>query len=230
MLEHKRKKPAEKENLMKKLTVNAVVVLALVLLARGLPARAGEANRSPKQLRQSPVKVFILAGQSNMEGQGAVSAEDKDHRQLPGTLTSLLSDPAKAAPFKHLKNGKGEWTVREDVWVYSQTGTGVAKGGLTLGYGWAAGNKNIFGPELQFGHVMGNYLTNQVLIIKTAWGGKSLYKDFRPPSSGGEVGPCYTKMLETVVTPRTPCRSMRKISQTSSRTCGRTSRRPDFPC
>jgi len=41
---------------------------------------------------------------------------------------------------------------------------------------------------------MGDYVTNQVLLMKTAWGGKSLYKDFRPPSSSGEVGPCYTKM------------------------------------
>ena len=37
-----------------------------------------------------------------------------------------------------------------------------------------------------------------MLLIKTAWGGKSLYKDFRPPSSGGEVGPYYTKMIAEV--------------------------------
>lgn len=29
-------------------------------------------------------------------------------------------------------------------------------------------------------------------------GGKSLFVDFRPPSSGGQVGPCYTKMVEEV--------------------------------
>src|SRR5262249_3268466 len=54
------------------------------------------------------------------------------------------------------------------------------------------------GPELQFGHVVGDYFENQVLLIKTAWGGKSLFKDFRPPSSGGEVGPYYLKMLAEV--------------------------------
>ena len=37
-----------------------------------------------------------------------------------------------------------------------------------------------------------------MLLIKTAWGGKSLYKDFRPPSSGGEIGPYYTKMLAEI--------------------------------
>jgi len=37
-----------------------------------------------------------------------------------------------------------------------------------------------------------------VLIIKTAWGGKSLARDFRPPSSGGETGEFYRKMVQHV--------------------------------
>ncbi len=45
---------------------------------------------------------------------------------------------------------------------------------------------------------MGDYLDNQVLLIKCAWGGKSLAVDFRPPSAGGEVGPYYTMMIEHV--------------------------------
>jgi len=60
------------------------------------------------------------------------------------------------------------------------------------------GGKHHFGPEWQFGYLMGEHLPNQVLLIKTAWGGKSLYKDFRPPSSGGEVGPYYKKMITDV--------------------------------
>jgi len=188
---------------MKGYPVHAVVVSALAVLALSQRASAGQTDesltRKPAQTKKSPVKVFILAGQSNMEGQGVVTQEDdKTHKQLPGTLVSLMSDPAKAPPFKHLKDEKGQWAVRDDVWVYSQTGSGTAKGGLTIGYGWAAGDSRFFGPELQFGHVMRDYLPNQVLLIKTAWGGKSLYKDFRPPNSGGEVGACYTKMLETI--------------------------------
>merc|ERR1712232_352523 len=31
-----------------------------------------------------------------------------------------------------------------------------------------------------------------------AWGGKSLDVDFRPPSSGGKVGPFYTKTVEGI--------------------------------
>ena len=54
-------------------------------------------------------------------------------------------------------------------------------GGLTAGYG---ANSTTIGPELQFGHAMGDYYGQKVLLIKTAWGGKSLRTDFRPPSSG----------------------------------------------
>ena len=36
------------------------------------------------------------------------------------------------------------------------------------------------------------------MLIKTAWGGKSIYKDFRPPSAGGGTGEYYQKMLAEV--------------------------------
>jgi alpha-galactosidase len=35
-----------------------------------------------------------------------------------------------------------------------------------------------------FGQVMGDHYENQVLLIKTAWGGATLAVDFRPPSAG----------------------------------------------
>jgi Carbohydrate esterase, sialic acid-specific acetylesterase len=145
-----------------------------------------------------PVKVFILAGQSNMEGQAVVDLDGKDYNDGKGTLNALFADPAKAKLVKHLKTDKGEWTVRENVWVRYQREMGPLLAG-PLGLGFSVyGDQHHFGPELQFGHVLGDHFTEQVLLIKTAWGGKSLYKDFRPPSSGGEVGPCYRKMLEDI--------------------------------
>lgn len=147
---------------------------------------------------QSPVKVFILAGQSNMEGQAVADLEGKDYNEGKGTLNYLLKDPAKAGLFKHLKTATGEWAVRNNVWVRYQLEDGPLKAGpLSLGFTPYGGHHH-FGPELQFGHVIGDHLPNQILLIKTAWGGKSLYKDFRPPSSGGDVGPYYNKMLDEV--------------------------------
>ena len=177
---------------MKPMRARSVAVAALMVLARPAPLEAGQAGKSP-------VKVFLLAGQSNMEGQAVV---DLDHEKYynggKGNLEHVMRDPAKAPLYAHLKDREGKWTVRDDVWVWYKTEkAGVKKGGLTIGY-TVYGGKHHFGPELQFGHVMGDHFGNQVLLIKTAWGGKSLYQDFRPPSSGGQVGPYYTRMLEEV--------------------------------
>jgi len=174
------------------------VVTAVLLSAVPYSVCAAQEGEVPKQAGTSPVKVFILAGQSNMEGQGVADLDGPDYNGGKGTLSYLMKDPAKASLFKHLRDDRSRWTVRDDVWVwYKPEDDPVKAGPLTLGFTVYDG-KHHFGPELQFGHVIGDLLTNQVLLIKTAWGGKSLYQDFRPPSSGGNVGPYYTEMVEEV--------------------------------
>jgi alpha-galactosidase len=49
---------------------------------------------------------------------------------------------------------------------------------------------------LEFGNAVGNHYDQQVLLIKTAWGGRSLYRDFRPPSSGLPADDVLQKMLD----------------------------------
>ena len=56
-------------------------------------------------------------------------------------------------------------------------------GKLTAGFGAKARGPKI-GPEFTFGIYMQKLLDEPILIIKTAWGGKSLHTDFRPPSAG----------------------------------------------
>ena len=77
--------------------------------------------------------------------------------------------------FAHLHRD-GEYIERDDVWI-DYLGR---RGNLTVGYG----SPGKIGPELEFGNTIGDVLTEQVLLIKTAWGGKSIGRDFRPPSSG----------------------------------------------
>ena len=112
-----------------------------------------------------PVKVFILAGQSNMEGKGKIDP--------------LLNHQIKASEtkdfFAHFHND-GEYIKRNDVWINYLD----RRGDLTVGYG----SPGCIGLELQFGHIMGDHYEEPVLLIKTAWGGKSIGRDFRPPSSG----------------------------------------------
>jgi hypothetical protein len=137
---------------------------------------------------EKPVKVFILAGQSNMEGTGFVKADPKRNGGK-GSLEFLVKDPTTANKFKHLVGKDGSWVVRDDVWIHYLD----RKGKLTVGF---AGNGEKIGPELGFGFVVGDALEEPVLLIKLAWGGKSLAKDFRPPSSGGDVGPYYKEIVE----------------------------------
>lgn len=142
---------------------------------------------------QQPVKVFILAGQSNMEGHGEIYANPNIH--ATGTLAYEVKNDSSGI-YKNIVDSKGKWKVRKDVWVrYRREENKLKKGELTVGYG---SSDTEIGPEFQFGNVMGDYFTNQVLIIKTAWGGKSLGIDFRPPGAGGTTGLFYNKMIEQI--------------------------------
>ena len=144
---------------------------------------------------QKRLKVFILAGQSNMEGQGEIYA-DGGMRAIGSLEYEVKND--KEGRYNHIVDKKGNWVVRKDVWVrFNREEEGFKKGNLTIGYG---SSDKAIGPEFQFGYLLGDYYSNQVLIIKTAWGGKSLGVDFRPPGSGGVTGLFYTKMIGEVNT------------------------------
>ena len=111
---------------------------------------------------KKPVKVFILAGQSNMEGKG-----------FPEPLTWQVSQKKYRERYTHfIKGGDYEaftkkvaettdpndkkktptylWSTRKDVWI-NYLGK---HGDLTVGYGTP---REGFGPEYNFGHVVGNH-------------------------------------------------------------------------
>ncbi len=111
-----------------------------------------------------PVRVFILAGQSNMEGKAR------------NTLLDYQATDAKTKDlFAHLRQGD-QWRVRDDAFIKFLD----RHGPLTVGYG----SPGCTGPELEFGTAMANHFDEPVILIKTAWGGHSLYKLFRSPSAG----------------------------------------------
>lgn len=122
-----------------------------------------------------PVRVFILAGQSNMEGHGYIPLE-ANRNGGKGSLEYVVEHSADAARLQ-LKNGDGTWRERDDVWITYLD----REGKLKAGYGV---NEDRIGPELGFGWTIGDALQAPVLLIKCAWGGKSLGLDFRPPSAG----------------------------------------------
>lgn len=150
------------------------------------------------QVGKKKTKVFILAGQSNMEGQGVVSMDHEEYYNGgKGNLVWSMEHSKSRGKMKHLRDEKRKWVKRDDVEICFEAKEKKRRGPLTVGYTGYGGSSHI-GPELQFGHVIGDYFEEPVLLIKTAWGGKSLQKDFRPPGSGGETGEYYLKMIEEV--------------------------------
>lgn len=138
-----------------------------------------------------PIKVFILVGQSNMEGPADIS-----------TFDYIGDDPATAPMLKMMRGADGKPTTSDGAWISYLTGANennfTLNGKLTAGYGsmWGAdptkpGQK--IGPEFTFGLTMDASFDEPVLIIKAAWGGKSLHTDFRPPSAGPYVIPKETQ-------------------------------------
>ena len=158
------------------------------------------------------LKVFVLAGQSNMEGQAEVEQQWPNGTEKNGTLLYQTRDPRTAAEFAQTldPHNKSAWRVRDDVWVWfnengkSDTGSW---GNLSTRFGCGGAAANHIGPEYGFGFKMGDALQDKhILIIKTAWGGKTLAGDFRPPSSCADpatsrnrtVGAYYKTMLAMV--------------------------------
>jgi hypothetical protein len=130
-----------------------------------------------------PLKVFILAGQSNMEGHAEIR-----------TFDYIGKDPLTAPLLKEMRNADGTPRVCDKVWMsyltgpYDGSANGEGLGKLTAGFGARDDQPtklcSKIGPEFTFGITMEKELKEPILIIKTAWGGRSLNTEFRPPSAG----------------------------------------------
>ncbi|MGC6467020.1 MAG: sialate O-acetylesterase [Akkermansiaceae bacterium] len=136
----------------------------------------------PGILTAAPMKVYILSGQSNMEGHAKISSFDH-----------IGMDPKTAPILKEMRNQDGSSKVFENIRISYRTGKEdqpAGMGPLTSGFGARKdptqdGGK--IGPELTFGIYTEKLVKEPILIIKTAWGGKSIHTDFRPPSAGPYV-------------------------------------------
>lgn len=141
------------------------------------------------------LKIFILSGQSNMVGFGQIKGS-------PGTMETYVKSNPK--DYGHLVNHKGEPVVRDDVWLVNiSNAEKQQRGWLTTGYG---ASEDHIGPEYGFGFVIGDVYEDPVLLIKSAWGGRSLAHNFLSPSSekypkpekDGDKGFHYAEVLRHV--------------------------------
>jgi len=150
--------------------------IAGIVLAFGLAVVLG----SSVMAAGKPLKVYILAGQSNMEGWADVS-----------TFDYIGLDPKTAPLLKEMRNPDGTSRVCENVWISYLTGWttfGEGFGKLTTGYGGRPNDPTRdggkIGPEFTFGIYMQKLVNQPILLIKFAVGGKSLNTDYRSPSAG----------------------------------------------
>ncbi len=141
------------------------------------------------------LKIFILAGQSNMVGFGQLKGS-------PGTMETYVKN--NPDDYGHLVDRSGKPVVRDDVWIVNLSyQEKEIMGWLTTGYGANAGH---IGPEYAFGFTVGDTYEDPVLLIKSAWGGRSLYHNFLSPSSAeyptpekdGDMGFQYAEILRHV--------------------------------
>lgn len=121
----------------------------------------------------TPVKVFIMMGEANMVGAGAIEGDAE------GSLEYTVYQKGR---FVHLKSSDGNgWAApRNDVrHVMVQNEFEV------LENNWLSVNdeRGYFGPEIQFGYIVGEVFDEPVLIIKAAHGHNSLGGELLPPGS-----------------------------------------------
>jgi hypothetical protein len=131
----------------------------------------GEATHTHIKLeggKPVPFKITYLNNQAN--GLGWVARMD-----IPGTLKTVVRHDGK---FQYLVDSEGNFVPRKDVW-YKGVVTATANKWLDIGCG--AGNS--IGPELGFGHMVGNFHDEPVLVLKASQGNRSLSWDFLPPGS-----------------------------------------------
>ena len=140
----------------------------------------------PEGSAKKKVRVYILAGQSNMEEKAGFQplAWQVGQEKYKNRYTHLIIDGDHAAFSKTYEASMAndpkkpvyQFSERRDVWMCNHG----RHGNLSADY---LKTNSKFGLEINFAHEMGNQYDEQVLVIKTAWGGRSIHRGYRPPSA-----------------------------------------------
>jgi|GEM_PF-709416 len=101
---------------------------------------------------------------------------------------SLLADPVPVYVIAGQSNAEGYGVPHAELEpinavtvVWPERPQGEEVGPLQVGWG---ANQNMIGPEYGFGREMEQHHQSPVVLLKTAWGGKDVWYDFRSPSAG----------------------------------------------
>jgi hypothetical protein len=150
---------------------SSIAMIGAAAIAVVAPQQASAEDKGPDMTK--PVKVFVLMGQSNMVGMGNVT----------GTKGETLETAVKTEKlYPYLVDAAGNWAERNDVRnVQVMVGKGGGMGVLhnePLKVG-----KGKIGVEFGFGHLIGDFINEPVMILKSCIGNRALGWDLLPPGS-----------------------------------------------
>ena len=128
---------------------------------------------TPASALEQPVKVYLMMGQSNMLGLGEVFGN------TDGTLDYAVNTKGL---YPYL-SGIGGWSQRNDVRQAHVQGSAENPASLLVNDWLRGNNRNKLGPELGIGHALGDAEDQQVLLLKSVIGNRSLGWDLLPPGS-----------------------------------------------
>ncbi len=196
-----------------------LAILALVAMLVGVFSVGAALAEPPNTL-----KVYLLTGQSNMEGQAYTYDSAATANWNVTTMQFLLSGtPAAtnylanmpAATFTFKDHLNPNWLApRNDAWgVHYRSDNGslrnilptnnqadIVSGIQPLQPGFGAGTNfgSMIGAELGMGTNLGNAMQTPIFLFKSDKGGTDLAYDWRPPSATarkGSVGANYTNTV-----------------------------------
>ncbi len=199
---------------------------------------AGSVTSAEVALTVQQMSVFLLAGQSNMEG----NVNTDLFKTLLGELALGTSSSTQARLAGHIDLWHNKIGINNSSGGYSSAipelearellrlnAAGLVGANLTSPYTRVLCSKintpvaplttncgSPFGPELVLGHALGKTAYSPTSLVKVAVGGTTLYVDWRSPLSGGTVGPLYTQLRTRIQSLKSDPASVHPLCKTQS--------------
>jgi hypothetical protein len=154
--------------------------------------------------RRRPLYIFLLSGQSNMVGRGHV-----EHMNLlihPNETTTHTSNHSTVFRKSLWNKTSHSYRTTNQVYLLDVASLLSKEGYLGMdpvngtAFAYKPGH---FGPELMMGWTLlvAAHTQSKVLLIRCAWGGKSLFRAFKPPCAGRRnAGHLYKELIHRIQT------------------------------
>ena len=155
-----------------------LIITAVVTIVSFIGEVSSDSKPSDPEAKFAPkLKIYLLAGQSNMEGKGHI-------RHIKWLKAN--GEPDERPVFQRIHR-KDKFSDVSRTYIRYKNRIGK------LNVGWGS-NKDLIGPEYAFGLYMSEACAGDVLLLKVSEGGKTLKTEFLPPSSGGP-GRLYSEVV-----------------------------------